>query len=386
MRLLFLNHNTAFTGTFFRSHQLAREMARRGHEVTFVTTSRHARLRRRWRRIDGVRTLEAPDLLFGPARTGWDPYNVLRRIGALRGERFDVIHGFDCRPAVIGPALAVRRRTDAALVLDWADWWGRGGRIRERSGALIANVFGPVETWFEEAFRGRAHQSTVISSALEARLAGLGVDPASILRVPNGSDTARITPVDRVGARAALGLPADVPVVLHVGVLTAGDAALLLRAFDAARARHPKARLVLVGPGTPQELPAGVTRAGFVPFDALLSWLGAADLCVIPLEDTLGNRGRWPGKVNDYLAAGRPTLMTDVGDAPGYLEPAGAGWAAPATAEALGARMAALLDDRPALAAAGPRARALAETDLSWSRIGERVERTYERAVEQAAR
>lgn len=379
MRLLFLNHNVAFSGTFFRSHQLAREMVRRGHEVTFVTTSRSARVRPRWRDIDGVRTLEAPDLLFGPARTGWDPYNLLRRIGALRGRGFDVIHAFDCRPAVIGPALALKRSTGARLVLDWADWWGRGGRIRERSGVLVRSLVGPLETWLEEAFRTRADRSTVISAALEERLAGLGVPRASILRVPNGSDTERIRPGDRHGARAALGFDAAAPLVVHVGVLTRGDAALLLEGFAAVRRRWPEARLVLVGPEPPLNGAPGLVRTGFVSFQRMQDWLAAADLCVIPLADTVGNRGRWPGKVNDYLAAGRATLMTRVGDAPGYLEAAGAGWAVEPSGSALGERMVELLTGRGVLRSAEAAARVLAETELSWSRIGGRVEQTYQR-------
>lgn len=378
MRLLFLNHNVAFSGTFFRSHQLAREMVRRGHDVTFVTTSRTARLRARWREIDGVPTLEAPDLLHGPARTGWDPYNVVRRIGALRGRSFDVIQAFDSRPAVIIPALALRRATGAALVLDWADWWGRGGRIEERSGPLVRKLFGPVETWFEEVFRLRADGWTVISSALQQRLMGLGVPGDAILRIPNGSDTERIRPADRAKARAALGCDLDTPLVVHIGVLTSGDARLLLEAFRVARERTPTARLVLVGPAPPGRDEDGVTRAGFVDFRRLRDWLAAADLCVVPLEDTVGNRGRWPGKVNDYLAAGRPTLMTRVGDAPGYLEGHGAGWAAPSAAGPFGSRMGNLLCDGAMLAAAGARARRLAESELSWPRIGEAVERVYE--------
>lgn len=378
MRLLLLNHNVAFSGTFFRSHQLAREMTRRGHDVTFVTTSRQARLRRRWRDIDGVRTLEAPDLLFGPGRTGWDPYNVARRIGALRGRGFDVIHGFDCRPAVIGPALALRRGTGAALVLDWADWWGRGGRIRERSGPVVRAVIGPVETWFEESFRRRADRSTVISAALEERLAVLGAPRDTIVRVPNGSDTGRITPGDRAAARTTLGLDAGTPVVVYVGVLTKGDAALLEDAFRVARRRWPGARLVLVGSKPRKWTMEGIESTGFVRFDRLLTWLAAADLCVVPFEDTVGNRGRWPGKVNDYLSAGRPTLMTRVGDAPYYLERAGAGWVTEATGAALGRRMAEVLGDGSALEEAGRRARVLAETELSWSRMADRVEAVYQ--------
>jgi glycosyltransferase involved in cell wall biosynthesis len=377
MRLLYLNHNPAFRGTFFRAHQLARELAARGHEVTLVTTSPRARLRARWREIDGVRVLEAPDLLFGPARTGWDPWNVLRRVAALRADAYDVIHGFDCRPVVIGPALALRRRTGARLVLDWADWWGRGGQIQERSNGAVRALFGPVETWFEESFRLRADASTVISRALEGRLRKLGVAADRILCVPNGSDTRRIRPMVRADARAALGVPTDTPVVVHVGVLTRGDADLLLAAFARAVRRVPAARLVLVNPRVATNGGPGVVRTGFVDFDTLKRWLGAADLGVVALRDTLGNRGRWPGRLNDYLAAGRPALMTRVGDAPGYLEAAAAGWAVAPEPDVLGEAMAAQLEDRDGLEEAGRNARRLAETELGWARIADAVEQHY---------
>lgn len=378
MRLLFLNHNVAFQGTFFRAHQLARELVRRGHEVDLVTTSRRARVRHRWRSIDGVSVLEAPDLLAGPGRSGWDPSNALRRVVALRGRGYDLVHAFDARPAVIGPALWVRRRTGAPLVLDWADWWGRGGRIEERSGALVRTLVGPVETWFEESFRGRADACTVISRALEERLVGLGVTRERILRFPNGSDVRGIRPDSRAAARTRLGLDGEGrPLVVHLGVLTRTDAALLLGAFRQARARVPGLELVLVNPKCPLPETEGVRRTGFVDFDELRAWLAAADLGVVALEDTIGNRGRWPGRVNDYLAAGRPVLMTRVGDAPGYLEGAGAGRAVGADPQALGGAMAEMARDPAALAAAGERARRLAETELAWPGIADGVEQLY---------
>ncbi|MGH7574978.1 MAG: glycosyltransferase, partial [Longimicrobiales bacterium] len=186
MRILFLNHNIAGVGTYQRAWNFGRELAGRGHEVTLVTTSRRARVRAQWSTRDGVTVLEAPDLWNGPARSGWDPWNTWRRVARLAGRSFDVVHAFDSRPVVIFPALAVRRATGAALFMDWADWWGRGGTIQERSGWLVRTAFGPIETWFEEAFRGQAVASTVISEALRRRCIGLGVDAARVLRVPDG--------------------------------------------------------------------------------------------------------------------------------------------------------------------------------------------------------
>jgi len=384
LRLLYLNHNTAYSGTFFRALHLGRILAGRGHEVTLVTTHRTSRFRaaRSW--VGGVEMIEAPDLLWGAARTGWDAWNTVRRIGLIRGRAFDIVHGFDSRPAVILPALAVRRRTGGALVLDWADWWGRGGTIQERSGWLVRTAFGPIETWFEEAFRLRATGSTVISTVLEERLRGLGYPADRILRFPHGCDPS-LEPLDRAEARAALGV-ADGPLVVHLGVLNRGDAALLFDAFRVARAAVPGARLVLIGRASrdvPSDLVAAgaVVRTGRVSLEALRQWLAAADVCVVSLMDSIASRGRWPSKINDYFSMARATVMTRVGDAATLVERAGAGWVAEPAPGPFGEAIAAALRDPDACRAAGERARALAESELSWASIGAAVERFYREVV-----
>ena len=169
MRALFLNHNVIGTGTYQRASSFAREVARRGHDVTLVTTSRTRRLRAQERRTGSLQVIEAPDLLTGAGRTGWDVWNTLWRARRLVPEHFDLVHAFDCRPAVLMPALLQRRRTGAALFFDWADWWGRGGTINERSGPVVRTLVGPLETWLEESFRADATANTTISEALRQR-------------------------------------------------------------------------------------------------------------------------------------------------------------------------------------------------------------------------
>src|SRR5690606_2261156 len=176
--------------------------------------------------------------------------NTLRRMRLLRGASYDVVHAFDSRPAVILPALRAVAGTGAPLVMDWADWWGRGGRIRERSGWAVRTFFGPVETWFEEAFRNRATAATVICSPLGSRLARLGYPADRILTLPNGCERMDGLP-SREEARAALGVGADTPLLVHVGRIMRQDLALLRRAFEEARARVPALRLVFVGAGLP---------------------------------------------------------------------------------------------------------------------------------------
>lgn len=385
MRALFLNHNIAGTGTYQRAYHFGRELARRGHAVTLVTTSRAARVRSARSTEDGLEILEAPDLLAGGARNGWDPWNTFRRIRLLDGRSFELVHAFDARPVVIGPALAVQRATGATLFMDWADWWGRGGTIRERSGWLVRTTFGPIETWFEEAFRTRAAGCTVISAALNERAVALGVAPERITRIPNGC-VAPEEPADAAGdararrrARAALGLAADAPLIVHVGMALPGDADVLFEAMTTVGRALPAAKLALVGGfrgRVPEEAAAGgrVIRTGFVPRAVLASWLCAADVCVIPLRDNVANRGRWPGKVNEYLAAGRATVMSRVGDAAEALERWGAGWVCAPGADALAAALVDALRDGDARAAAEARSRELAGTALAWPRLAASLE------------
>jgi glycosyltransferase involved in cell wall biosynthesis len=414
MRILLLNHNVVGAGTYQRASSFAQELARRGHDVTLVTTSRSARVRGRWA-VDGeLRVLEAPDLWAGPARNGWDPWNAYRRVRLLEGRRFDLVHAFDSRPAVILPALAIHRQTGAALFMDWADWWGRGGTIEERSGWVVRTLWGPVETWFEESFRGRAAGSTVISEALRRRCEALGVAPETIARIPNGctpperlagptangaghgvrlnggapgSSTVRsghsaAARDVRTAARFDLRLDPGSPLIVHVGTVHAGDMALLFDALPAIRAAVPGARLALVGGyrgRVPAELQAdgAVLRTGFVPRPTLARWLQAATVCVIPLRDNIANRGRWPGKVNEYLSAGRATVMTRVGDAAGVLAESGAGWICDPASGALAAAIVEALRSPEERLAAEARAMGLACGGLAWARLAERLEAFY---------
>lgn len=381
MRVLYLNHNVVGSGTYFRAFHLGRQLANRGHQVTLVTTSRAARLAVHSYMQDGVEVIESPDLLAGRARTGWDPYNTVVRIASLRNRQFEVVHAFDSRPAVIYPALNIARRNKAQLFIDWADWWGRGGWINERSGWAVRTFFGPIETWFEEAYRHRAHGLTAISHALRDRTIQLGIAPEKVRRIQQGCDASAVQPRERAAARARLNIPADALIALHVGVLTRGDYEFLQAAFTRVIRSHPQALLVLAGRTAIRVTPSAQTTAtGELAVDQLHDWLAAADVCVVAARDTLGNRGRWPSKLNDYLAAGRAVVMPHVGDAGATVAAHGAGWTTNANAEDFGAGIAAALGDGDARIRAEAAARRLAESELAWPHIVNELISFYETA------
>jgi glycosyltransferase involved in cell wall biosynthesis len=372
VRVLYLNHNVAGTGTYQRASNLAAELASHGHDVTLVTTSRHDRSRGAERQQDGVHVIQAPDLLMAGGRNGWDLWNTSWRMRRLKHEHFDLIHAFDCRPAVIWPALAQQRRTGAALFIDWADWWGRGGTIADRSSWLLRTFFGPVETWFEEAYRERALANTTISVLLKERCERLGVPGDRIRVLPNGCRAPFSIPGGRMAAHERCRTGAG-PLVVHLGVVKGGDADLLFSAFRRVLQRWPQAQLALLGDfrgSIPKEIAARVRRTGYLVEADLYDWLAAADAGVVAMHDTLSNRARWPGKVNEYLTAGLPVVMPAVGAAAGFVERSGAGVVCAPGVAALAEAMLEVLESPERREAMSERGRSLASGPLSWQRIG----------------
>ena len=124
--------------------------------------------------------------------------------------------------------------------------------------------------------------------------------------------------------------------------------------------------------------PRAVIRTGFISYEDMNRYLAACDLCWLPLRDTGANRGRWPLKLNEYLAAGQPVVATAVGDVATLVREHEIGLLAQdrpedlaeATAQVLGAPS---LRDR-----LGRNARQVAEEVFDWALLTERLESFYD--------
>jgi glycosyltransferase involved in cell wall biosynthesis len=379
-----LNHNVVWRSTFFRAFAFGRELADLGHDVTIATISPKRLFRPEERMLEGVRVVETPDWGVGLARTGWDPFDTLWRRGRFLGEPFDVVHGFDCRPAVLVPSLALARR-GTPWVSDWADCWGGdGGAVSQRKSWIGRVAFRPIETWLEEDFRGRARAVTVTSRTLEARAARLGIPPSRVTYLPSGANVRAVDVRDRASCRRSLGLPEAAPIACFVGFVQY-DLEFAIRAFAVARARVPDARLVLVGPRNPRasrlvrqlNVADAVSEFGSRPFHEIPEFLGAADVLLLPMSDNLMNRARGPIKLGDYLAAGRPVVANPVGDLVDVFAADEVGLLAGQTPREFGDAIADLLSDPRRAARMGAAARRAAEEKYAWKRLAPDLLRVY---------
>ncbi len=334
------------------------------------------------RELDGVKLVESPDLLWGVGRTGWDPWDTLMRTLWIRRHQFDTIHTVDTRPAVSLPALFGRKPSGAAWIVDWTDWWGRGGATTERDGWLIRTLIGPLEQFFEEKPRPYADGTVVISHALRTRAESLGIDGKEILYLPPGADrdSIRDTPRDTVRARFKLD-PAG-RYIGYLGNIYQRDADLL---FDTLlQLEASDAKLIMVGdPGCDvhESVKDRVTVTGRLPFEDMLDYLSACDVLALPLSDTIANRGRWPSKVNEYVAVGRPTVACDVGDVANLLRDNDIGLLVRPEAGDFAARLDELLSDPVRAEAMGNRAREIARTTYSQDAMADKLEEFYRKTI-----
>jgi glycosyltransferase involved in cell wall biosynthesis len=383
LRILIVVHNpTRRGGAYYRGVNLGAPLARRGHDVSLLAIHPTDRFRLTERVLDGVRLVESPDLLWGIGRTGWDPWDTLRRILWVRSRDFDVIHTVDTRPAVCLPAIFGRRASGAAWVADWTDWWGRGGATSEREGWLVRSVIGPLEQLFEEKPRPHADGTIVISRALGQRAESLGIDGKDILYLPPGADPAAIRDTGIADAREKCGLAPDGRLVGYLGNIYQRDADLLFETL--LRLRATDARLLMVGEPAcrvPESVKDRVTITGRLPFERMLDCLSACNVLALPLSDTIANRGRWPSKVNEYVAVGRPTVACDVGDVAQLLREHDIGLLVRPEPAGFAERIDELLADPARSQAMGDRARGIARTIYSQEAIADRLEAFYRRII-----
>jgi glycosyltransferase involved in cell wall biosynthesis len=280
----------------------------------------------------------------GPAtlRETW----AARRI--LAGTRPDVVHLHSSKAGLAGRLAVAGRRPTIFQPHGWS-WLATRGRTRavtlgwERLATRLADAV--VCVGDGEAQAGRAEGLT---------------GPLRVIR--NGVDCARFFPADVRSARqarAALGLPADDPIVLCPGRLSKQKGQdVLLAAWPGVLTRCPAATLVLLGDGEMAgELHTAATaRVRFAPAAAdLRPWFAAADVVAVP--------SRWEGLplvALEAAASGRAVVGSAIPGLTEVVTPETGELVAPEDAEALAEALAGLLSDPDLAHRRGEAARAVA--------------------------
>jgi glycosyltransferase involved in cell wall biosynthesis len=392
MRILFIVHHRRWRAAY-RSRAIASELSSRGHQVTLLVTADTERWRfRETMETDGVRIVESPDLTWGRLRSGWDPICAIRRsLWVLRESgTYDLVHLFETRPATILPGLVAQWRNRSRLIIDWIDWWGRGGAISINRPLWYRLLFGWFETFFEEHFRTYADGTTTICLGLCRRAIGLGVDPDTILQMRNGTDLTASEPRHLQEGRRRLGLPADTYIIGYSAQDTFFDLEPVFQAVRLLLNRGINVMMAMSGYPPPHirqlitqlELERQTRFIGYLSREDYSWFLASCDVLVCPFPPTVYNLGRWPGKFGDYCAAARPIVFNPEGDLAEFAEgdriP---GITCAFEASAIAEAFLKLYESPEMRRQLGTAARSRALSDFTWGHQVDRLEQFYSRVI-----
>jgi glycosyltransferase involved in cell wall biosynthesis len=294
--------------------------------------------------------------------------SMLRAASLLRAAGVHVVHGYQWRPALVG-ALVARLARVPLVFASKRSLTGNDTRARcawraigRRVDTLVANA---------DAIR------------TEAEAHGVATRWAVI---PSGVDVERFrkTP-DAAGAKSALGLDPDRPVIGTVGRLETrkghGDLLAATR-FVFARANGLRPQLLVVGDGPlRRRLAEQATALGIadsVRFEGHVRDvrvpLAAMDVFVLP-----SNAEGMSNALLEAMAAGRPVIGTAVGGTAEVIDGAERGiLVPPGDAEALGSAVLDLLADRERALRLGEAGRRWVADTVSADAMVGRLERLYE--------
>ena len=348
-------------------------MARKGFDVALACAPEKARVKEA--RARGIDVIEVPG--FRRELSPWNDLRALVRLDrVVRAGCYDVVHTHTSKAGVLGRIAA--RCAGVPVV------------VHSPHGSIFdPTYYGPVALGAiarVERFAGRFADRIIplsrggMDDYLQRRLAPrrkfvlvyTGLDEDRFLAV-NGEDPT---------ARAALGLPAGVPVIGMIARLTPEKGHdLALRAFSLVLRREPEARLLIVGEGGSRTaIEEDIRRLGLEKRVVLAGYrrdvtgvLGAVD---ISLHSS--HMDGLPRSLIEAMLAARPVVATRVGGIPeAVIDGESALLVEPEDVEAIAAALLRLIGDRALARRLGNNARKAAASRFSTERMVDEWLRVY---------
>lgn len=314
MKILFTTFNQEGKGSFLRALALAKELAKLGHQLTVLCASSQNTLEEK--RVDDVYLICFP---WGKRFLhGYNLSEVRARKRWLGKQRFDIVHAFDMRPTCAQPAFQAKRY-GALMLSDWADLFGKGGSVEERSSPVARAILRPIESYNERVLRKKGDGVTCICSHLYKMAQGLNFSDKQLLLLHNGFNQTINPRTSKLEARQHFGINPDLYVAGSLGAFFNKDFQLLKSAIEHCQSQKDIS-FVHIGQGNTVLQNTRVITTGRLSDTELSLALQACDILLLPMADLPANHGRFPLKFSEYISAGRPVLATRIGDVPDFIE------------------------------------------------------------------
>lgn len=400
LKVLFLIPDTKGSAVYVRAYNLAKQLALRGHAVTLMAVSTDLMFRSRTRNESGIRLIETPNFLhniFGHytrrlfLEPGTGILDIIARLRECKSGQYDIIQLFDHSLNVVVPYYFLRRRLKSRFVSDWCDIYHHVEGLRYNYGFRFDRVYEKIGFLFREYsrfvefdLRRNVDGVTAISRNLLDFAVTHGVARNKVSLVEGGADVDNISPLPKTEARMKLGLPVDGKIVGFMGTFQR-DMDIVIKSFSLLKDELPDAYLMVIGTPFPWARQIakdhGITEryieAGRCTDELLPYYLASTDVLALPLKDNLFNKTRWPNKIGEYMACGRPVVVSDVGNVADIVKEHGIGLTAKNDVVDFSSKLKMLLANQDLADDMGRRARQLACSKFSWALQSAKLEDFY---------
>lgn len=211
--------------------------------------------------------------------------------------------------------------------------------------------------------------------------------------IPNCVDTELFKPKPRNKSIAEnIGISEDDFVVAFSGhIMEHKGLDVLVRAAQIVHRKHKNVKFLIVGDGPARkQVEALVDRLnlrgifkflGYVPQEMVVEYMSLADICVAPYKPMAYFKVSLPEtplKVVEYMALGKPVVMSRISDENVISWSGGGLLIAPNQVSELASTIINLIEDEKLLHTMGKRGRRYAEENLSWMKIAGRLVEIYQ--------
>ena len=324
-------------------------------------------------------------------------FRIETRIVEAKSGGYDIIHSFDHFPNIAIPFYLLRNRIKAQWVNDWVDLYGHGG-LQDLYGYRLAPLYRKIN-WLprrivdecELDIRAKSDGITVISEYLAKMAKSIRNNNDHVYLIPGGCDPELVKPVNKKVARRKLGLP---PAAKIVGFLGRGqfDVDFLIKAFSIVSLSNKQSLLLIIGPTSglmkrfleivrESALENKVIFVGRCSNNLLPIYLGATDVLTLPLRDNPANQARWPNKIGEYMASGRPSVVCNVGDVARVVARHKVGLVCQPETQDFADKINFLLNDENLTRELGANARKVACENYTWKALTQQLLAAYEKIL-----
>lgn len=384
----------------FRINDLALGLKERSHQVTVLTGipnypigqffPGYGVFRQITQEYNGIKIIRVPLVPRGN-NTGWRlalNYLSFALSASFLGpfycrSDFDLIFVAQYSPVTVAiPAIILRKLKGIRLMFWIQDLWPESlsatGAVRN---PLILNMIGKLV----RNIYSYCDQVLVQSEGFFSHVEGMGVDPGRVRYFPNWAEEMYKPLKVEKDVSENLDVPTGFRVMFAGNIGAAQDFGTILAAAERLKA-YPDIQWVILGDGRmrpwveqqiqDRELAGTVHLLGRHPLERMPRYFSLADVMFVTLKREPIFALTIPGKVQSYLACGRPIIAALDGEGARVVERAGAGLTCPAEdAEALGDRVLAMyrmsVSEREAM---GLRGRAYFEAHFERKMLLDRLE------------